>query len=81
MDPQQPEPISQYEIQLKGTLPADWSSAFENMSFAYDNEGNTLLSGHVVDQAALHSLLDKVRDLGLTLLEVRRVSSADSGRT
>ncbi len=81
MDQHLPEPISLYEIQLKGILPADWSSAFENMSFAYDSDGNTLLSGHVVDQAALHSLLDKVRDLGLTLLEVRRVSSADSGRT
>jgi hypothetical protein len=43
------------------------------MSITYDGEGNTLLTGPVADQAALHGLLDKARDLGLALLEVRKV--------
>jgi hypothetical protein len=49
------------------------------MSITYDGEGNTLLTGPVVDQAALHGLLDKARDLGLALLEVRRVPQVGEG--
>ncbi|MGE5221851.1 MAG: hypothetical protein ACM3PY_05400 [Omnitrophica WOR_2 bacterium] len=73
MDHQLSDPRVQYEIWLKGTLPPDWSSWFDEMTMTYDREGNTVLSGPIVDQAALHSLLDKARDLGLALLEVRRV--------
>ncbi len=68
-----------YEIRLKGTLPADWSRWFDNMTMTYDREGSTLLSGPIVDQAALHSLLDKALDLGLALLEVRRVPPVGKG--
>jgi hypothetical protein len=73
IDRQQSDPLAQYEIRLRGALPPDWSRWFEGMTMSYDNEGNTLLSGLIVDQAALHGLLDKARDLGLALLEVRRV--------
>jgi hypothetical protein len=79
MGQQQSDPLVQYEIRLKGTLPPDWSRWFDNLTMTYDREGNTVLSGPVVDQAALHSILDKARDLGLALLEVRRVSPVEKG--
>ncbi len=74
MDTESDDSHVHYEIQLKGSLPPDWSHWFDNMRLTYDAEGNTVLSGLIVDQAALHSLLDKARDLGLELLEVRRVT-------
>ncbi len=73
MDHQPSDLRVQYEIRLRGTLPPYWSRWFDNMTMTYDREGNTVLSGPIVDQAALHSLLDKARDLGLALLEVHRV--------
>jgi hypothetical protein len=73
MDCTQSDPLAQYEIRLRGTLPPHWSCWFDGMTMTYDGEGNTLLSGPIVDQAALHGLLDKARDLGLVLLEFRRV--------
>jgi len=69
-----------YEIRLGGTLPLYWSRWFgDDMTIADDGEGNTLLTGPVVDQAALHGLLDKARDLGLALLEVRKVPRTGEG--
>ena len=67
-----------YEIRLKGHLEARWSNRFEGLTITLEEDGNTLLSGPVVDQAALHGLLKKVRDLGLTLLSV---SLVEPGRT
>ena len=49
------------------------------MTMTYDKEGNTVLFGPIVDQAALHRLLDKAQDLGLALLEVRRMPSVTKG--
>jgi hypothetical protein len=68
-----------YEIRLRGTLPQYWSGWFGGMAITHDGEGNTLLTGPIVDQAALHGLLDKARDLGLALLEVRRVPRVGEG--
>ncbi len=62
-----------YEILLQGQLNARWADWFDGMTITLDNNGNTLLSGPVVDQAALHGLLKKVRDVGLTLLSVNSV--------
>ena len=62
-----------YEIRLKGQLNARWADWFDGMTIRLDNNGDTLLSGPVVDQAALHGLLKKVRDVGLTLLSVNTV--------
>lgn len=62
-----------YEIRLKGQLNARWAEWFDGMTITLDNNGDTLLSGSVVDQAALHGLLKKVRDVGLTLLSVNSV--------
>src|SRR5574338_683763 len=62
-----------YEIRLKGYLEARWEEWFDGMTITLDNNGNTLLSGPVVDQAALHGILKKVRDVGLTLLSVNPI--------
>jgi hypothetical protein len=62
-----------YEIRLKGHLDARWADQFEHMRFTYASDGTTILSGPVVDQAALYGLLRKVRDLGLPLIAVNQV--------
>ena len=62
-----------YEIRLKGHLDARWAGQFEHMRFTHASDGTTILSGPVVDQAALYGLLRKVRDLGLPLLAVNLV--------
>jgi hypothetical protein len=63
-----------YQIKVKGHLADHWSDWFDNMQITIDpEEGETILSGMVVDQAALHGLLIKVRDLGLTLLSLNRI--------
>jgi hypothetical protein len=59
-----------YEIRLKGHLEARWVKSFDGLAIRLEEDGNTLLTGPVVDQAALHGLLKKVRDLGLPLLSV-----------
>ena len=62
-----------YEIRLKGHLENRWSYWFEGLAITLEDNGETLLTGPVVDQAALHGLLRKVRDLGVPLLSVNRV--------
>jgi hypothetical protein len=62
-----------YEIRLKGHLDARWADQFENMSFTHTSDGTTILSGPLVDQAALYGVLRKVRDLGLPLIAVNQV--------
>lgn len=57
-----------YQIKVKGQLSADWCAWFDGMTITQDATGATLITGPVADQAALHGLLRKVRDLGLTLL-------------
>jgi hypothetical protein len=62
-----------YEIRLKGHLEARWVQWFEGLTITLEENGNTLLSGPLVDQSALHGILKRVRDLGLTLLSVNFV--------
>lgn len=62
-----------YEIRLKGRLDAQWADWFEGLTITPEENGDTLLSGPVADQAALHGLLKKVRDLGMTLVSVIQV--------
>ena len=57
-----------YEIRIKGHLDLRWSDWFEGLTITLEQDGNTVLSGLVIDQAALYRLLRKVRDLGMTLL-------------
>ena len=62
-----------YEIRIKGHLGSQWTDWFEGLTITLEEDGNTLLTGPVVDQAALYGLLKKVRDLGMPLLSVNRV--------
>jgi hypothetical protein len=62
-----------YQIRIKGHLRRDWTDWFSGMSISLEDNGDTLLTGPVIDQAALHGLLRKVRDLGLPLVTVIHV--------
>jgi hypothetical protein len=59
-----------YQIRIRGHLDCQWTNWFEGLTITLEDNGDTLLSGPVVDQAALHGLLKKVRDLGMPLLSV-----------
>ena len=59
-----------YEIRLKGRLDSSWAEWLGGMSLTHASDGTTVLVGPVVDQAALHGLLQKLRDLGITLISV-----------
>ncbi len=62
-----------YEIRIKGHLDDRWADRFEGLTITREDNGETLLTGPVVDQAALHGWLRKVRDLGLPLVSVMEV--------
>ena len=62
-----------YEIRLRGHLDSRWTAWFDGLSLSNENDGTTVIGGPVVDQAALHGLLQKVRDLGLPLVSVTQV--------
>jgi hypothetical protein len=64
-----------YEIRLKGHLDARWAAWFDGLTLTRDGDGTTRIHGPVVDQAALHGLLQKVRDVGLPLVSVTRVEA------
>jgi hypothetical protein len=70
IDPSQP---MVYQIRLKGHLGRQWTAWFEGLSITLEENGETLLTGPVVDQAALYGLLRKMRDLGLPLLTVTHI--------
>ena len=61
-----------YEIRVQGHLDQHWSEWFDGLEISYDANGNTVLRGPLVDEAALHGVLNKVRDLALPLLAVSR---------
>jgi hypothetical protein len=62
-----------YEIRVRGVLDSGWSAWFDGLQITSNDRGQTTIAGPVTDQAALHGLLAKVRDLGLELLSVRRL--------
>jgi len=64
-----------YQIRLKGHLGPQWKEWFGGVTITLEDNGNTLLSSPVVDQAALHGLLKKVRDVGIPLISVSRVDA------
>ncbi len=61
-----------YEIRLAGHLDARWAAWFDGLAVSHEGDGTTVISGPVADQAALHGLLQRVRDLGLPLVSVTR---------
>jgi hypothetical protein len=67
MDPGRP---IVYQIRIKGHLGSQWTDWFEGLTITLENNGDTLLTGLVVDQAALYGVLKRVRDLGLPLISV-----------
>jgi len=67
-----------YQIRIKGHLSRQWADWFEGLTITLEEDSNTLLTGPVIDQAALHGLLKKVRDLGIPLLSVNRVKPSQS---
>lgn len=68
-----------YRIRIKGHLGQNWTDWFEGLAITLEENGETLLTGPVVDQAALHGVLKKVRDLGMPLLSVNRVKPGHPG--
>lgn len=66
-------PPTIYEIRVAGHLSPQWMDWFEGLTVSLEEDGNTLLTGSVADQAALHGLLKKIRDLGMILVSVNRV--------
>lgn len=68
-----------YEIRLKGHLDAQWMTWFDGLTITLEENGDTLLSGPVADQSALHGLLRKVRDLGMPLVSVTQINRSEKG--
>jgi hypothetical protein len=65
--------MPQYEIRLRGRLDSSWSTWFGGLTVEPAGGGETILAGHVVDQAALHGILARIRDQALELLSLRRL--------
>lgn len=65
--------VNVYEIRLKGHLEPRWVKWFDGLAITLEENGTTLLRGQIADQAALHGLLKKVRDVGLPLLSINSV--------
>jgi hypothetical protein len=67
--------MAAYEIRVKGHLDQRWSMWFDGMTITNDENGDTIISGSLLDQAALHTLLVKVYNLNLTLIAVSRIET------
>jgi hypothetical protein len=70
-----------YEIKLQGHLDESWADWFDGLTFIHERDGTTTLSGTIIDQTALHGLLKKIRDLGMTLLAVNRIEPKQNDAT
>lgn len=68
-----------YEIRVAGHLSTNWATRFEGLSMQHEPEGETALTGEL-DQAALHGVLVRIRDLGLNLISVNRIETSDAIR-
>jgi hypothetical protein len=68
-----------YRIRIEGHLGASWATWFEGLEIRHEENGETVLSGTLADQAALHGVLMRIRDLGLPLVAVNRIAQAVQG--
>lgn len=71
-------PPTIYQIRVKSHLRSDWTDWFEGLTITLEDTGNTLLTGPVVDQAALYGLLKKIRDLGMLLISLNPLESGEA---
>jgi hypothetical protein len=77
-------PSARYRIRIRGHLDPEWSAWFDGLTIVQEADGTTTLTGPVVDEAALFGLLGRLRDLGATLLAVKRLATdgpEEGGRT
>jgi hypothetical protein len=74
----EPDQSPLYELRIKGHLGSRWNDWFDHMTITAEADGETTLIGPIVDQAALHGVLTKIRDLGLQLLSVTRIDTPAS---
>ena len=72
-----PSKKQRYQISIEGHIGLDWSSLFDEVEVEHTKDGHTILSGGLPDQTALHGVLMQVRDLGLTLVEIRRINCSE----
>jgi hypothetical protein len=79
-EPDPGEPMV-YEIRLKGHLGREWTDWFDGMTITLEDNGDTVLTGPVVDQATLHGLLKKVRDLGMPLISVSPIKPGQADQS
>jgi hypothetical protein len=77
-DPGQP---AIYQVRVKGQLGPQWADWFEGFAITQEEAGDSVLTGPIVDQAALHGLLKKVRDLGIPLVSVNRVAPGPTDKS
>jgi hypothetical protein len=68
---------TRYRIKIKGQLDPGWQDWFDGLTITPTDSGNTLLSGVIVDQAALHGVFKKIRNLGLTIISVKPLRKGD----
>jgi hypothetical protein len=69
-----PDEVSLHEIRIQGHLDGHWTDWLEGLTFTQESDGTTMLTGLLKDQAALHGVLNKIRDLALPIVSVRRVN-------
>ena len=69
-----------YEIKVRGRLDDRWAAWFENLTFSYEEDGTTVLCGPLEDQAALHGVLNHIRNLNLQLLSVQTIEDKEKGK-
>lgn len=67
---------ARYEFRIQGRLEPRWASWFEGLALSHEDDGTTTLRGTVIDQAALHGVLERVRDLGMTLISMRTLDGS-----
>ena len=72
--------LVQYEIRVEGHLPERWSAWFDGLDITGEDDGTTVIRGFVIDQAALHGLLQRLRDIGIPLISLARAEDVDTER-